>query len=100
VLSQQAEGPMQPRGQAERVRIYFDEDDTWRGQPLGAALLDRLRRAGCSGATIFRGVAGFGAHEEEVHSVSIEVLSAELPLVLEWVDHPQRVEHLLPELVT
>src|SRR5581483_2065004 len=89
---------MYRREQALRVHVYFDEDDTWHGRPLQAALLERLIHAGCLGATVLRGVAGFGP-TGEVHLGGIEVLAAELPLVLQWVDHPERVERLLPELL-
>lgn len=88
---------METIGTARRVRIYIDEGDTWQGQPLYLAILERLRRDGAAGATVMRGLAGFGAHSQ-IHTAGIEVLSASLPLVIEWVDHPERVARLLPEI--
>ncbi len=84
-------------GQARRVRIYFGESDHHHGRSLWSAFLELLRTEGASGATVFRGVAGYGAHSR-IHTASIVDLSADLPLVLEWVDTPERVEQLLPRL--
>lgn len=78
-----------------RIRIYLNEQDHWHGRPLSLALLDYLRKHDALGATVFRGTAGFGVHLK-IHTVSIELLSMNLPLVLEWIDRPERVEHLLP----
>ncbi len=88
---------MEITGTARRVRIYIDEGDTWQGRPLYIAIIERLRREGAAGATVLRGMAGFGAHSQ-IHTAGLEVLSANLPLVIEWVDHPERVARLLPEI--
>jgi CBS domain-containing protein/PII-like signaling protein len=85
------------QGRATRVTIYLGESDHYEGQPLYLALLQRLKQAGASGATVMRGVAGFGAHSR-VHTASIMTLSTDLPLVVTWVDTPARVERLLPTL--
>lgn len=88
---------MQAPRQATMVRIYLNESAQWRGQPLSLALLDRLRKGGAAGATVFRGVSGFGV-QQKLRTTAIEVLSVNLPLVLEWIDAPERVERLLPEI--
>ena len=88
---------METAGTARRVRIYFDEGDTWQGQPLYIAIIEQLRREGAAGATVLRGVAGFGAHSQ-IHTAGLEVLGANLPLVIEWVDHPEREARLLPQI--
>ena len=80
-----------------RVRAYFGERDKQRREPLWAALLYFLRREGASGATVTRGVAGYGAHSK-IHAASLLDLSVDLPLVLEWVDAEERVAQLLPTL--
>ncbi|HLI51229.1 MAG TPA: DUF190 domain-containing protein, partial [Thermomicrobiaceae bacterium] len=80
-----------------RVRIYISDEEGWHGQPLYLSLLDRLRQRGAIGATAFRGVAGFGGRSK-VHTATVEVLSGELPVVVEWIDTPERVERLLPEI--
>jgi PII-like signaling protein len=84
-------------GTGVRVRAYFGERDTHAGKPLWSALLEYLRREGAAGATITRGIAGYGAHSV-IHSASIVDLSADLPLILEWIDTQERVDRLLPEL--
>ena len=84
-------------GRGVRVRAYFGERDHHNGKPLWSALLEFLRREGAAGATVSRGIAGYGAHSK-IHAASIVDLSADLPLVLEWVDTEERVQRLLPAL--
>ncbi len=88
---------MQIEGQATRVTIYIGESDQSGGKPLYMAILELLRREGASGATVTRGLAGFGAHSR-IHTASIVTLSTDLPVVLVWVDLPERVERLLPRV--
>jgi PII-like signaling protein len=80
-----------------QITVYFGEADQWQHQSLALALLHMLRREGCSGATITRGVAGFGA-ESRIKTTTILALSFDLPMVLTVVDTPERVAHLLPTL--
>jgi uncharacterized protein len=82
-------------GEQMMVRIFLGEDDRWHGQLLHLALLERFRREGLAGATVFRGIAGFGAHSV-VHSTHILRLSEDLPIVLEMVDTPDHIERVLP----
>lgn len=84
-------------GRGQRVRIYFGERDKFEHKPLWGALLELLRAEGAAGATILRGIAGYGAHSR-IHSASVVDLSSDLPLVLEWVDSEERVERVLPRL--
>ena len=83
-------------GEQMMVRIFFGESDKWHHQPLETALLERLRKEG-SGATVFRGVAGFGANSV-IHTMHILDLSTDLPIVIEVVDTTEHVERLLPIL--
>ena len=80
-------------GEQILVRVFIGESDRWHHQPLATALLERLRREGFAGATVFRGVAGFGAHSV-VHTASSLRLSEDLPVVIEIVDTEQHVERL------
>jgi PII-like signaling protein len=82
-------------GEQMMVRIFLGEDDRWHGQLLHLALLERFRREGLAGATVFRGIAGFGAHSV-VHSTHILRLSEDLPIVVEMVDTPDHIERVLP----
>jgi uncharacterized protein len=82
-------------GEQMMVRIFLGEDDRWHGQLLHVALLERFRKEGLAGATVFRGIAGFGAHSV-VHSTHILRLSEDLPIVVEMVDTPEHIERMLP----
>lgn len=80
--------------QAQRLRIYISESDRWRGKALDAELLEILRAQGVAGATVFRGVAGFGAHSR-IHTTRIEVLSFDLPVVIEVIDTQEKIAAVL-----
>lgn len=86
-------------GLGKRVRIYLGESDHWGGEPLYLALLQLLRAEGAAGATVLRGIAGYGAHSC-IHTATILRLSEDLPIVVEWVDEPARVERLLPRVTS
>lgn len=84
-------------GRGVRVRAYFGERDKHDGKPLWRVLLETLRQGGASGATVSRGLAGYGAHSR-IHAASLVDLSTDLPLVLEWIDTEERVQRLLPAI--
>lgn len=84
-------------GEQVLVRIFIGESDTWHHQPLSVALIEKLRKSGFAGATVFHGVAGFGAHSV-VHTTHILRLSQDLPVVIEVVDSDEKVQELLPIL--
>jgi hypothetical protein len=79
------------------VRIYLGESDQWRGRPLYQAILERLRERGLAGATVLRGIEGFGA-KQHLHSTRILSLSHDLPILIEVVDTDEKVRAILPEL--
>jgi PII-like signaling protein len=84
-------------GEQVLVRIFVGESDRWHHQPLHLALLERLRREGFAGATVFHGIAGFGAHSL-LHTSHLLRLSEDLPIVLEVVDTEEQVKKLTPIL--
>ena len=84
-------------GEQWMVRIYIGESDRWHGQLLASALLERLRKEAFSGATVLRGLAGFGARSV-VHTTHLLELSQDLPLVIEVVDTEANVHRLEPIL--
>ncbi|MGH2615417.1 MAG: DUF190 domain-containing protein [Thermomicrobiales bacterium] len=88
---------MDESGVAQRVRIYLSEGDSWRRQPTPTAVLELLLREGGAGGTVFKGTAGFGAHGR-IHATTLAEVVAPLPVVVEWVDTPERVQRLLPTL--
>jgi len=79
------------------VRIYIGESDLWHSEPLYLALIEKLRKEGAAGASVFRGVAGFGAHSR-IHTATVLRLSEDLPILVEWIDTSDRVERLLPDV--
>lgn len=84
------------------IRVLIGESDQWHHQPLSTALVERLRREGFAGATVLRGVAGFGAHSV-LHSTNILRLSQDLPIVIEIVesaDQVPRLQEILDEMVS
>jgi PII-like signaling protein len=83
--------------QAERIRIYMGEDDKHSGRPLADVIVEKARAMGLAGATVFRGLSGFGANSL-IHTSKILRLSEDLPVVVEIVDHPDRLAPLLTDL--
>lgn len=79
------------------LRIFVGESDRSGQQPLYVALVERLRREGLAGATVLKGAMGFGAHSV-THSDRYLRLAADLPVVIEVIDEPARVEAFLPHL--
>ena len=84
-------------GEQVLVRIFIGESDKWHHRPLSMAILERLRKEGSAGATVFHGVAGFGARSV-LHTSHILRLSEDLPVVIEVVDSQERVDRLIPIL--
>jgi PII-like signaling protein len=84
-------------GPGKLLRIFVGESDRWEGRPLHEALVLRARERGLAGATVLRGLAGFGAHSR-IHTASVLRLSEDLPIVVEIADTPERIAGFLPEL--
>ncbi len=79
------------------LRIFVGEDDERDGRPLYEAIVLALREAGLAGATVFRGMMGFG-RSSVLHSSRVLRLSEDLPIVIECVDRRENVERILPIL--
>ena len=88
---------MKIEGEGRLVRVFIGESDTWHGRPLYQAIVERVREEGLAGATVVRGIEGFGA-DSRLHTSRILRLSEDLPVVIEIVDTPERVELVLPLL--
>jgi CBS domain-containing protein len=82
---------------AKRMTIFVGESDQWQHQALYMAILQHLKAAGCAGATVTRGLAGFGAHSH-IKTANILRLSVDLPVVITVADVPERIERVLPEI--
>jgi uncharacterized protein len=79
---------------SQRLSIYIDESDKWEGKSLYMAILERLKEADFAGATVMRGVAGFGAHSR-IKTATIVVLYVDLPLKIEVVDSTEKIAQAL-----
>lgn len=88
---------MKIEGEGKLLRIFIGESDQWEGQPLYEAIVHRVREAGGAGATVLRGIEGFGAHSR-IHTARILRLSEDLPIVIEVVDRADRIDALIPML--
>ena len=84
-------------GERTLMRIHIGESDKWRGKPLHAAIVELLRKERFSGATVLRGVGGFGS-SSVYHTDKILRLSQDLPMVVEVVEANERIEEILPRL--
>jgi PII-like signaling protein len=84
-------------GERMLMRIHLGESDKWHGRPLYEAIVELLRKGGFSGATVLRGVAGFGG-SSIYHTDKLLRLSQDLPIVVEVIETQERIEQMLPQL--
>jgi PII-like signaling protein len=85
------------RGERVLMRIHIGESDRWQGKPLEEAIVQLLRAKEFAGATVLRGIMGFGA-TARVHTDKILRLSMDLPIIVECVDTQEKIDAILPEL--
>lgn len=88
---------MENQDDARLLRIFIGESDTHNGQPLYQAIVEVFRRQGLAGATVLRGIEGFGK-SSILHAAHILRLSEDLPIVIECVDTSDNIENILPSL--
>jgi PII-like signaling protein len=84
-------------GERTLMRIHIGESDRWHGKPLYEAIVELLRREKLSGATVLRGVGGFGS-SSVYHTDKVLRLSQDLPIVIEVIEATERIEQILPQL--
>ena len=84
-------------GPALLVRIYIGESDHYQGKPLYEAIVKLLRERGVAGATVLRGIEGYG-RAARLHTSRILRLSEDLPILIEIVDREDRLRAVLPEV--
>ncbi|GIV97826.1 MAG: hypothetical protein KatS3mg057_2483 [Herpetosiphonaceae bacterium] len=77
------------------LRVYIGESDMWQGRPLYEAIILKARELGIAGATMLRGLMGYGA-SSRIHTAKILRLSEDLPIVIEIVDSAEKLAVLLP----
>jgi PII-like signaling protein len=88
---------MRLTGHARRLTIFIGESDQHHHQPLYAEIVHRAHQAGLAGATVLRGIEGFGA-SSRIHTARMLSLSQDLPIAIVLVDEPERLDAFLPEL--
>ncbi len=84
-------------GERTLMRVHIGESDKWHGKPLHDSIVQLLRKEGCSGVTVLRGVGGYGG-TSAYHTDKLLRMSRDLPIVLEVVETQERIEQLLPQL--
>jgi uncharacterized protein len=88
---------MKIEGEGQLLRIFVGESDQWQGRPLHEAIVLAAREKGLAGATVLRGIEGFGANSR-IHTLKILRLSEDLPMIIEIADNAERIEAFLPTL--
>jgi PII-like signaling protein len=88
---------MKIEGEGKLLRVFVGESDRWHGKLLYQAIVERVRAEGLAGATVLRGIEGFGA-DSRLHTARILRLSDDLPVVIEIVDSAEQIDRILPLL--
>jgi hypothetical protein len=79
------------------LTIYVGESDQWHGRPVYLALVEAARQAGLAGATVLRGVVGYGKRKHgEINTARILELSSDLPMVITILDRAEAIAQFLP----
>jgi PII-like signaling protein len=86
---------MELNGECKLMKIYVSEDSKYKGHNLYHALVFKLREIGMAGVTVTRGIEGFG-QEKRLHTARILDLVLSLPIIVEVVDTPERIEMAIP----
>jgi hypothetical protein len=88
---------MKLSGRAKMLRVYFGEADKFQGKPLYRAIVEKCRELDIAGATVLRGVAGYGA-STLIHRPHVFSLSHDAPLMVSVVDSEDKIQKLIPFL--
>jgi uncharacterized protein len=88
---------MKTTGEGKLLRIFIGESDTLEGRALYEVIVRRARELGLAGATVWRGIEGYGA-ASRIHTAKILRLSEDLPILIEIVDTEEKIRAALPEL--
>jgi uncharacterized protein len=88
---------MKITGEGKLLRIFIGEADRCHGRPLYEALVEKARQLGLAGATVWRGIEGYGARSR-IHTAKILRLSEDLPVIVEIVDSEEKIRAALPDI--
>jgi uncharacterized protein len=88
---------MKLEGNAKMLRIHFGEDDKWQGRPLYEAIVQRCRQLDIAGATVLRGIEGYGA-STIIRKSHLLHFSSDAPILVQIVDSEENIQRLLPAL--
>jgi PII-like signaling protein len=88
---------MKLEGKAKMLRIHFGEDDQWQGKPLYEAIVERCRKLDIAGATVYRGIEGYGA-STIIRRSHLFHLSSDAPILVQIVDTAENIRRLIPVL--
>jgi uncharacterized protein len=88
---------MKSEGTGKLLRVFVGESDRWGYQPLYTAIVEAARKAGLGGATVFKGIEGYGGHSV-VHAARVFDFSTDLPVLIEIVESEDRIRAFLPTL--
>lgn len=88
---------MKLEGKAKMLRIHFGENDTWKDKPLYRAIVEKCRELDIAGATVFRGISGYGA-STLIHRPHLFSLSSDLPIMVSVIDEEEKIQKLIPYL--
>lgn len=88
---------MKLEGTGKLLRIFIGESDRYGVAPLSSAIVEAARKAGLAGASVFKGIEGFGAHSI-VHAARVLDLSSDLPVLIEIVDAEEKIRAFVPVL--
>jgi hypothetical protein len=88
---------MKLEGKAKMLRIHFGEDDKWQGRPLYEAIVERCRKLDIAGATVLRGIEGYGA-STMIRRSHLLHFSSDAPILVEVVDTEDNIQRLIPAL--
>jgi PII-like signaling protein len=89
---------MKLEGKAKMLRIYFGEDDKWKGQPLYRAVVEKCRELDLAGATVFRGTEGYGASTLIRKPHHLLSFSHDAPIMVSVIDSEEKIQKLIPFL--
>jgi hypothetical protein len=84
-------------GQAKMLRIHFGEDDKWEGRPLYEAIVEKCRELDIAGATVYRGIEGYGASTLIRRSHTLR-FSSDSPILVQVIDTDEKIQELIPVL--